>query len=250
MFSGVFTALITPFKSGAIDYESLKKLIEHQMAGGIQGFVVCGTTAESPTLSNIEKLEILDFILAEVKGKVPIIFGSGSNCTRSTIELSLKACERDIDGLLVVAPYYNKPTQRGLIQHFTAVANNVSKPVVLYNVPGRTIVEIEPDTVVELSHHKNICGIKEANSDINNFSKYKNRVAPDFCFLSGDDNSCISFCLLGAHGVISVCSHIAPKKMQQWIIIDEREMRLPLTELNNEEVNELSYILKEFTQCL
>ena len=291
MFRGVFTALVTPFKDGAIDYPSLSKVIRHQLDNGIQGFVVCGTTGESPSLSKEEKLQILDFVLAENQGAVPVLFGSGSNCTRQTIELSLMAQSRNIQGLLVVVPYYNKPPQDGLMAHFQAVANSVDKPVVLYNVPGRTVTSLEPETIVALAQHPNIVGIKEAKADVNNFSKYKNAVPKDFCMLSGDDETCVGFCLLGGHGVISVCSHVAPKKMVDWVskalqkdesvrgpfrqqsvwieklyfrsnpipvkaalemmgLIESREMRLPLLGLSDQDMNELQYILKEFTHYL
>jgi len=217
MFQGVYTALITPFSNGNIDYDSLKTLIRHQLENGIQGFVVCGTTGESPTLSSEEKLQVLEFVCKETAGAVPILFGSGSNCTRTTIELSLKAQSFDIAGLLVVVPYYNKPTQEGLVAHFTAIADVVEKPVILYNVPGRTVTALEPKSIVTLSKHDNIQGIKEANADVNNFAQYKSLVPHDFSLLSGDDESCVGFCLLGGHGVISVCSHIAPDKMVDWV---------------------------------
>ncbi|MCB0377627.1 MAG: 4-hydroxy-tetrahydrodipicolinate synthase [Bdellovibrionales bacterium] len=217
MFKGVYTALVTPFLNGEIDFPSLDKLIDQQLSNGIQGFVVCGTTAESPTLTNQEKLELLQFTTERVKGKVPILFGSGSNCTKKTIELSQAACEFKIDGLLVVVPYYNKPPQEGLLAHFTAVADASNKPIVMYNVPGRTVTSLAADTIIELAKHPNIRGIKEADGDLNNFSKYKSAVGDDFALLSGDDESCVSFCLLGGHGVISVCSHVAPAAMVKWI---------------------------------
>lgn len=217
MFHGVFTALVTPFKDNAVDYESLGRLVDFQIDNGIQGLVVCGTTGESATLNDDEQFEILDFVIKRAKGSVPIIFGSGSNNTAATIEKSRKACEYDIDGLLIVVPYYNKPSQAGMIAHFQAVADAATKPVVLYNVPGRTVVSLEPQSIIELAKHPNICGIKEANADLNNFSMYKNQVGEDFCLLSGDDESAASFCMLGGHGVISVCSHIHPAGMVEWI---------------------------------
>ena len=217
MFKGVWTALVTPFVNGKIDFESLKNVVEDQINGGINGLVVCGTTAESPTLSDSEQFEILDYVCKVVDKRVPIVFGSGSNNTAATVEKSKKACEFPIDGLLVVVPYYNKPPQEGMVAHFTAVADNCSKPVILYNVPGRTVAALAPETVIELSKHENIVAIKEANADLNNFSKYKNLVPDNFGLLSGDDESCISFCFLGGHGVISVCSHLAPSKMVSWV---------------------------------
>lgn len=217
MFKGAWTALVTPFKEGKVDFESLGRVVDDQLSGGINGLVVCGTTAESPTLIETEQLQILDFVCKQVDKKVPILFGSGSNNTEKTISMSQKACEYPIDGLLVVVPYYNKPPQPGLIAHFKKVADNVTKPIVLYNVPGRTITALDPVSIIELSKHKNIIGIKEADADLNNFSKYKNLVPDDFSLLSGDDESCINFCFLGGHGVISVCSHLAPGKMSEWL---------------------------------
>ncbi len=217
MFKGVFTALVTPFKDNEVDFESLDRLVEQQLKGGIQGFVVNGTTGESVTLSEDEQFKVLDFVCKKVEKRIPILFGSGSNNTEKTIKLSKKACKYPIDGLLVVVPYYNKPPQEGLIAHFKKVADEVSKPVVLYNVPGRTVAALEPKTVIELAKHSNIVAIKEANSDLNNFSMYKNQVPDDFTLLSGDDESCVNFCFLGGHGVISVCSNVAPAKMVNWV---------------------------------
>ena len=217
MFKGVYTALVTPFKNGEIDKASLGKLVDNQLNNNIQGLVVCGTTAESATLSEGEQFEVLDFVCQKVQGRVPLFFGSGTNCTAKTISLSQKACEYPIDGLLVVVPYYNKPPQAGIVAHFKAVADKVNKPIILYNVPGRTVASLSPESIVELSKHKNIAGIKEANDDLNNFTKYKDLVPQDFSLFSGDDGSCINFCLLGGHGVISVCSHIAPQEMVTWI---------------------------------
>lgn len=217
MFKGVFTALVTPFNNQAVDFESLEKLLEDQLKGGIQGLVVCGTTGESATLTDEEQLKVLDFVCKKVDGQVPVLFGSGTNNTEKTIQWSQKACEYPIDGLLVVVPYYNKPPQEGLLAHFNKVADNVKKPVVLYNVPGRTVAQLEPKTIIELSKHKNIVGIKEANGDLKHFAQYKDEVPDGFCLLSGDDGTCIEFCQQGGHGVISVCSHMAPNKMVEWV---------------------------------
>jgi len=217
MFNGVITALATPFHNGRVDYKSLEQLIDQQLSHGIQGFVVCGTTAESPTLKEAEQLQILEFVCNKVKGQVPILFGSGSNCTQKTIELSHKASAFPIDGLLIVVPYYNKPPQEGLIQHFETIANNVEKPVVLYNVPGRTITSIAADTLIRLASHPNIVGIKEASGDLDFLKNVKPLVPADFNWLSGDDETSIEFTYLGGDGVISVCSHIAPDSMVQWI---------------------------------
>lgn len=216
-FQGVMTALVTPFRAGQIDYDSLKKLIDHQLENGIGGFVVCGTTAESPTLTEQEKLEVLKFVCDQVQGRVPLLFGSGSNCTQSTIELSQKACRFPIDGLLVVVPYYNKPPQEGLLQHFEHVAQSVEKPVVLYNVPGRTVAGLEPQTLVKLAAHPNIVGLKDATGDLEMHKHLVAQLPKDFVLLSGDDGTSIEYCYLGGHGVISVCSHVAPGLMVDWV---------------------------------
>ncbi|MEM7645302.1 MAG: 4-hydroxy-tetrahydrodipicolinate synthase, partial [Pseudomonadota bacterium] len=175
MFSGVYTALVTPFKEGQIDFQSLEKLITDQLENSISGFVVCGTTGESVTLTPDEQMQVLKFVCDKTAGRLPILFGSGSNNTQKTIETSLKACEYPIDGLLVVVPYYNKPPQEGLVAHFTTVADAVPKPLILYNVPGRTITALTPESVIQLSKHPNIAGIKEADSNLENFAKYKDQ---------------------------------------------------------------------------
>ena len=170
-------------------------------------------------MEETEKLEILDFISKKVNAKVPLIFGSGSHCTKKTIHLSQKACEYPIDALLVVVPYYNKPPQEGLLAHFKKVADNVKKPLLLYNVPSRTGIKIDltPETIIELSKYPNIVGLKEANSNLSHFLKYKDSVPTNFSLLSGDDKTCVEFCLLGGQGVISVCSNLAPAQMSRWI---------------------------------
>ena len=217
MFQGVFTALVTPFLNGKIDFISLEKLIDQQLSGGINGFVVCGTTGENSTLDETEQFEILEFVSKKVKKRVPVIFGSGSQCTKKTISLSQKACQYPIEALLIVVPYYNKPPQEGLLNHFKKVADNVEKPIFLYNVPGRTGISLEPETIIELSNHSNIIGIKEADPNFNRILKYKNSVHKNFALLSGDDKTCVEFCLLGGQGVISVCSHLIPSQIVNWI---------------------------------
>ena len=216
MFHGVFTALVTPFLNGKIDFTSLEKLIDKQLSSGIDGFVICGTTGENPTLGETEQFEILDFVSKKVENRVPVIFGSGSHCTKKTILLSQKACQYSIKALLVVVPYYNNPPQEGLLAHFKKVADNVEKPILLYNVPSRTGIALEPETIIELSNHPNIVGIKEADPNLNHFLKYKDSVC-NFALLSGDDKTCVEFCLLGGQGVISVCSHLIPSQMANWI---------------------------------
>ena len=208
---GVITAVVTPFKLGSIDYESLRRLIRLQLDAGVQGFVVAGTTGESPVLNSAEKLEILKFVLNEVENQVPVLFGSGSNSTAETIELSQKAQKLSPSGLLVVTPYYNKPPQRGLYEHFKAVATSVDIPIILYSVPGRTGVNLEVETVVQLSKIKNIAGLKDATGDLASAKTIRERVPDSFSLLSGDDGTCLDFCFLGGDGVISVLSHVVPE---------------------------------------
>ncbi len=211
-FEGLFTALVTPFtNNGSIDYKSLKKLIVNQLEKGVQGFVVNGTTAESPTLSFEEKKSIFEFVKAETANQVPLIFGSGSNNTSESIELSKQAEAWGADGLLVVCPYYNKPNQRGLEAHFTAVAKAVKLPIMLYNVPSRTVVGLEADTVAKLSKLENIVAIKEASGDISLGKSIVDLTDKNFLVSSGDDLSFIDLSLHGGKGIVSVCSHILPE---------------------------------------
>lgn len=214
MFEGVITALITPFKNNEVDYSSLKKLIKNQMDQGIDGFVVHGTTAESPTTTDAEKEKIFQFIKSEVSGKIPLIVGTGSNSTQETILKSQKAEKWGADAILVVVPYYNKPPQRGLYEHFNKVANSVEIPTVLYNVPGRTITSLELDTILALSENKKIIGIKEATGDIEFGSKIIQKCRKDFHVLSGDDKTCMGLAAKGGKGVIGVVTHLISGPMR------------------------------------
>ncbi len=214
---GVFTALVTPFINEKIDYKSLEKLLEAQLAGGVDGFVINGTTAESPTLHIEEREEIFKVVRKKVGNTKTLILGTGTNDTESTIKDSVRAQALGADALLVVVPYYNKPPQRGLVKHFTKVASAVEIPSLLYNVPGRTVTSLNSESILELSLVKNIVGIKEASGDINFLKEIKKKVSQDFIFLSGDDGTYIEFLENGGHGVISVTSHIFPKAMKKWL---------------------------------
>jgi 4-hydroxy-tetrahydrodipicolinate synthase len=216
-FTGLITALVTPFKDGAVDYKSLKKLLAAQLDDGVQGFVVNGTTAESPTLSDKEVKEIFDFTRNEVAGQVPIIVGAGSNSTERAAAFSNEVSKWRADGVLVVVPYYNKPPQRGMIAHFREVAKTASVPVLLYNVPSRTVAGLEAETVGTLGECENIIGIKEATGDMNLLAQIQKQVQKNFILLSGDDGTCIDFVERGGHGVISVSSHIIAKDMRVFL---------------------------------
>jgi len=215
-FKATITALITPFDKGAVDYKSLEKLIQHQIQNGIEGFVINGTTAESPTLTENEVAEIFKVARANVGAEFPLILGTGSNSTSKTSQASEKAQAMGADAVLVVVPYYNKPPQRGLVQHFLTVAKSVSIPVILYNVPGRTITALSADSIRELSQVKNIIGIKEASGNIELASEIVNKCGAEFVMLSGDDGTYVDFLKAGGHGVISVASHVIPREMIQW----------------------------------
>ncbi len=215
-FKGTITALATPFKDGKIDYKSLERLLKQQLDGGVEGFVVNGTTAESPTLEPHEVAELFKNIRSFVGTKVPLIVGTGSNSTAKTIEDSKKAEQWGADALLVVVPYYNKPPQRGLVEHFKAVAGAVKIPTILYNVPGRTITSLATESILELSKAPGIIGIKEASGKIDFDAEISHACGPDFVLLSGDDGTYVEFLGVGGHGVISVASHVIPKQMVQW----------------------------------
>jgi len=215
-FNGVISALPTPFLNGAVDMKSFVRLVEYQLKNGINGFVVNGTTAESPTLSWSE-VEALYKTVREISGtRVPIILGTGSNSTADTIETTKLAADMGADAALVVVPYYNKPPQRGLEAHFRAVADSSKLPIILYNVPGRTITAMSIETIVNLSAVKNIVAIKEASGDISFDQQLKNKLPPQFTLLSGDDPTYIDFLKLGGNGVISVMSNAITAPCAQW----------------------------------
>jgi 4-hydroxy-tetrahydrodipicolinate synthase len=214
-FAGLFTAIVTPFREGQVDLTSFRKLVQHQWAAGVDGLVVNGTTGESPNLSVPEIKGLIDIARNENKSGKPIVIGTGSNSTSKTVDLTLEMAEYGCDAVLVVVPYYNKPTQEGLRRHFVKVADSSPVPVILYNVPGRTITELKEDTIVELSQHDNIVGIKEASGDLELVRRLRERVSKDFVLTSGDDGSCIDFILRGGDGVISVVSHLIASPMQE-----------------------------------
>lgn len=214
-FSGLITALITPFQDQKIDFDSLLNLIQHQLKDGVEGFVINGTTAESPNLSEEEISQIFQFVKKNVPDNFPLILGTGSNSTAKTISDSKKAEKLGADAVLVVVPYYNKPPQRGLFEHFKSVADQINIPVILYNVPSRTITSLEVETVKKLSAHPNIIGIKEASGNIETARQIRQQCGNEFILLSGDDGTYDEFMKAGGNGVISVASHIIPKAMKE-----------------------------------
>jgi 4-hydroxy-tetrahydrodipicolinate synthase len=210
MFSGVYTALITPFKKGKVDFDALGKLIQNQYKAGVNGIVPCGTTGESPTLSHEEHEQIIEFCVNQVKGKMKILAGTGSNSTSEAIRFTQFVKKVGCDGALMVAPYYNKPTQKGLYLHFKKVADLVDIPIVLYNIVGRASVNIEPTTIAKLFKDcKNIIGVKEASGSLPQMSAIK-ALVPDIELFSGDDALTLPVLSIGGIGIISVLSNLLP----------------------------------------
>ncbi len=211
VFTGAATAIVTPLNENGVDYEAFERLIEWQIQEGINAIVVAGTTGEGSTLTDDEHKAVLKFAVDKIAGRVPVIAGTGSNDTAYAIELTKYACEVGADAMLVVTPYYNKATQKGLIQSFTAIADASTKPIILYNVPSRTGCNIEPATCLALAEHPNIVGIKEASGNISQIAKIASLVGDKMDIYSGNDDQIVPILSLGGKGVISVLSNILPK---------------------------------------
>jgi len=208
---GCFTAIITPFKNGGIDRSALKKIVRFQISGGVSGLVPCGSTGEAATLAPEEYLEVIRLTVVSAGGKVPVVPGVGTNSTAKSVEMVKKVSTLGVDGLLAVVPYYNKPTQDGMIAHFSEMARAADAPIILYNVPGRTGVNMLPATVLALrKKFSNIVGIKEASGNLDQVSEIVNILDRDFAVMSGDDSLTLPMMSVGARGVISVVSNIAP----------------------------------------
>lgn len=210
-FTGVCTALVTPFLNGEVNYPMLERLLQNQLDAGIRAIVICGTTGESPTLSDMEKLELFRRAKKYVGDRALIIAGTGSNCTEHAVALSRAAERTGVDGLLLVSPYYNKATPDGLFAHYSAIASTVHIPCILYNVPSRTGVDIPVEVYQKLSRIPNIVGVKEASSDIVKITRIRAE-CPDFTVWTGNDNQIVPVLSLGGQGVISVLSNVAPEK--------------------------------------
>ena len=210
-FNGVISAIVTPFKNGKVDYKSLENLVDYQIKNGIQGFVINGTTGESPTLVKDEIETIFNAVKDASEHKVPLILGTGTNSTEKTIANNHMAQRLNADAVLVVVPYYNKPTQAGLVAHFKAIAEESAKPVILYNVPSRTISALTEESIVELSKHPKIIGIKEASGNIEFALNLRKKCQKNFLLLSGDDSTFLDFMDVGGNGIISVMSNLMTK---------------------------------------
>jgi 4-hydroxy-tetrahydrodipicolinate synthase len=210
MFSGAFTALVTPFRNGEVDVEALEGLVEFQIRQGVNGLVPCGTTGESPALSEEEDRIVIETVVRVTAGRVPVIAGTGSNSTDMAIKYTRMAEEAGADGSLQVAPYYNKPTQEGLYRHFAAIAESTSLPLILYNIPGRTSVTISAETMARLAEIPNIVGVKDSTLSMNMVGDVKYLCGKEFDVLSGDDPMTLPLMSLGGTGVISVASNVAP----------------------------------------
>lgn len=217
MFKGVYTAIITPFKNGKIDYDSYFKLLENQISAGVDGVVPCGTTGESPTLTHEEHSELIKKTVDAVKKRILVVAGTGSNSTEEAIRLTEHACKDGVDGVLSVNPYYNKPTQEGLFLHFDSIAKRSDKPVMLYNIPGRTGINLLPGTVKRLSENPKITSIKEATGDLGQMAKVIQLCSPKMTVLSGDDNLTLPLLAIGGSGVVSVVSNLFPKTVSRMV---------------------------------
>lgn len=216
--TGTITALATPFRNGEVSYDDLKKLVTFQVKGGINGLVPVGTTGESPTLDHEEHMEVIRFVIAEARGRVPVIAGTGSNSTEEAINLTRLSHDAGADAMLVVAPYYNKPSQEGLFRHFSAIAETTDKPIILYSIPGRCGIEISVGVVERLrAKYKHVAWIKEAGGSVDRVDQLKQALGADMCVLSGDDSLTLPFMAVGAEGVISVASNLYVKPIVQMV---------------------------------
>jgi 4-hydroxy-tetrahydrodipicolinate synthase len=216
--TGTITALATPFRKGQVAYDDLKKLVTHQIRGGINGLVPMGTTGESPTLSHEEHMDVIRYVIAEARGRVPVIAGTGSNSTTEAIELTTRAHEAGADAMLVVAPYYNKPSQEGLFRHFSAIADATDRPIILYSIPGRCGIEISVPVIERLrKKFRHVAWVKEAGGSVDRVDQIKQAVGNEVTVLSGDDSLTLPFMAVGAEGVISVASNLYVREISQMV---------------------------------
>src|SRR3989440_2819020 len=210
-FRGSFTALVTPFKNGSLDEAAFRSLVNWQMAEGTHGLVPVGTTGESPTVSHDEHKRVVEGCVEEAKGRVPVIAGAGSNSTKEAIDLAEHAEKAGADAVLVVTPYYNKPTQEGMYQHFKAINDAIGIPIIIYNIPPRSVIDMSVDTMKRLFELTNIAGVKDATANVVRVSQQRQAIGPEFNQLSGEDITALGFNVHGGHGCISVTSNVAPR---------------------------------------
>ena len=216
MFKGSITALVTPFKDGALDEGAFRSHVSWQIDNGTHGLVPVGTTGESPTLSHDEHKKVVEWCISEARGRVPVIAGAGSNNTREAIELAIHAEKAGADAVLVVTPYYNKPTQEGMYRHFKAINDAIGIPIIIYNIPPRSVIDMSVDTMKRLYELKNIAGVKDATGNVVRASLQRQAMGPEFIQLSGEDASAIGFNAHGGHGCISVTSNVAPRQCAEF----------------------------------
>ena len=211
MFKGSITALVSPFRGHNLDLEAFEKFINFQITNGTNGIVPCGTTGESPTISHDEHKLLIETAVKVANGKIPVIAGTGSNSTEEAVQMTKFAEQAKVDAALVVTPYYNKPTQEGLYQHYKKINDNCGIPIIIYNIPGRSVVDMSVDTMARLFELKNIIGVKDATGDLNRVTEQKNKMGKEFLMLSGNDENTLEFNKLGGVGCISVTANVAPK---------------------------------------
>lgn len=217
MFTGTYTALVTPFRDGEIDEAAFRALIQEQLAAKVEGIVPCGSTGESATLSHDEHERAIKIAIDEAKGRCKVIAGTGSNNTREACRLTKAAADAGADGALLISPYYNKPTQAGHVEHYKAVAAATDLPLILYNIPGRTGMNMAPETVARLAEVKTIVGIKDASGSVDQWLAMRKLCGPDFCLLAGDDGATLPIMALGGHGVISVITNVIPARFKAMV---------------------------------
>ena len=236
MFKGSNVALVTPFKNNKLDEDSYIKLIHFHIENGTRGLVPAGTTGESPTLSHDEHQRVIDLCVKESDGKLPVIAGTGSNSTEEAISLTKHAEKMGANGALIVTPYYNKPTQEGLYQHYKAINDKCGIPIIIYNIPGRSVIDMNIDTMAKLFELKNIVGVKDATGDLNRVDQTLNKMGTEFIQLTGNDDNALDFNRRGGVGAISVTANIAPKlcsEFQKYSVLDDDKSRMEAEKLNN-----------------
>ena len=215
LFHSSYTALLTPFKDNKVDYSSYKELIDFQINNGTHGLVPVGTTGESPTLSHDEHKKLIEVCIEQSNGRVPVIAGAGSNSTSEAVDFVKHACSAGADGLLVVTPYYNKPTQSGLLAHYNELIKHTSKPIIIYDIPGRSVIQMTDETMAKLAQDQFIVGVKDATADLTRPTRLQNIIGDNFIQLSGEDGTALAYLAAGGHGCISVTANIAPKLLSR-----------------------------------